>query len=360
MIENSDFRFEEPDLSSKYDVELVRRFLSPLGFYFNETTVDYCVILYTLNDDIVGVGSCKEKILKYLAVAPQYRETGAFARIVSHLTEHVMCNYQQAFVFTRPDNINRFGGIGYRHIATAEPLISVLEFGYKNIEDYKAYLRSIKSENGEEEVAAIVMNGNPFTLGHQYLIEQAANENELVYVFVVETEKSVFPFKDRYEMIRRGTQHLSNVILVRGDEYVVSCATFPNYFLKNESPTVVTQKQAELDIEIFCKYIAPELNIKRRYVGVESYCSTTAMYNNAMKVILPCRHIEFHELERKLTQEGEENDDFISASKVRSAIKNNCFTELVNYLPQTTIEYLEREEMQEVQCLIQQTSLARH
>ncbi len=358
MIENSDFRIEEPDLSSKYDVDLVRRFLAPLGFYFDETTVEYSVILYTLNDDIVGVGSCKGKILKYVAVSPHYRESGAFAHIVTHLTEHVMQSYQQAFVFTRPENIIRFKGIGYRHIATAEPLISVLEFGYENIDDYLTYLKSIKSKNGEREVASIVVNCNPFTLGHQYLIERASGENELVYVFVVETERSVFPFKDRFKMIQRGINHLANVILVKGGEYVVSCATFPNYFLKNEQPDMVTQKQAELDIEIFSRYIAPVLEIKRRYVGSEDYCVTTLLYNKAMQTILPFKNIEYKEIQRKTTNVGN-GVEFISASKVREAIKTHQFDRLKYLLPQTTVDYLKSDELKDIELQIQ-ASDARH
>lgn len=356
MIENSDLRIEEPDLSSRYDVELIRRFLTPLGFYFDESTVDYSVILYNLNDDIVGVGSCKGKILKYVAVAAHFRETGAFAHIVTHLTERVMSRYQQAFVFTRPENITRFEGLGYRHVASAKPLISVLEFGYEDIDDYKNYLKTIRSKKGAYEVAAIVMNGNPFTLGHQYLIEKAAGENELVYVFVVEAEKSVFSFRDRFEMIRLGTRHLSNVILVKGGEYIVSCATFPNYFLKNEAPDVVTQKQAELDIEIFSRHIAPKLGIRRRYVGTENYCATTLMYNKAMQTILPAKGIELIEVERKTAAVNDEQD-FISASKVRLAIKLKDQRRLESLLPQTTIDYLSRMELEAVENRLQNAEL---
>lgn len=358
MIENSDFRIEEPDLSSKYDVDLVRRFLAPLGFCFDENTVEYCVILYTLNDDIVGVGSCMGKILKYLAVSPHYRESGAFAHIVTHLTGHVMQQFQQSFVFTRPENIMRFKGIGYRHIATAEPLISVLEFGYQNIDDYKDYLKSVKSKNGEQDVACVVVNCNPFTLGHQYLIEKAAGENELVYVFAVETERSVFPFKDRIEMIRLGVGHLPNVILVKGGEYVVSCATFPNYFLKNEAPDIITRKQAELDIEIFSRHIAPLLGIKKRYAGSENYCATTLLYNQAMQAILPCKNIEFKEVRRKEMNAGE-GMEYISAAKVREAIREHNFDRLHYLLPQTTLDYLKLNSMKDVESQIQ-TSDSRH
>ncbi len=358
MIENSEFRIEEPDLTSRYDTDLIRRFLSPLGFYFDETSVEYSVILYTLNDDIVGVGSCQGKILKYVAVSPQYRESGAFAHIVTHLTEHVMMRYQQAFVFTRPENITRFDALGYRHIASADPLMSVLEFGYTGISDYQNYLRSIKKENIKGSTAAIVMNCNPFTLGHQYLIEKASDENELVYLFVVEEERSTFKFSDRWEMIEAGISHLSNVVLVKGSAYVVSCATFPNYFLKNEQPDTITQKQAELDINIFCQYIAPVLGIQIRYVGTENYCATTSFYNKAMKLLLPGYGIIFKEIERK-EKVIDSSKEFISASKVREAIANRDYSRMRKLLPETTINYLESAKLAVAEKAIE-LSLSRH
>ena len=338
MIENADFRIEEADLSCKFDVKLIHQFMQPLGFDFDEREVEYSVILYTLNDDVVGVGSCQNKILKYLAVAPHYRESGAFAHIVTHLTEHIMETHQQAFVFTRPNNIPRFESLGYSHIACAKPLISLLEFGYKSIDNYKNYLRKIKSAHEEEQIAAVVMNCNPFTLGHQYLIEKAASENELVYVFVVETERSVFSFKDRLEMIKLGTAHLDNIILVKGDEYVVSCATFPNYFLKSESTDHITLKQAELDLKIFALHLAPVLNIKKRYVGTENYCITTSTYNRVMKDVLPDYGIEVIEVERK--EINTTSKALISASKVREAIMTKNIDTLCALLPKSSLGYI--------------------
>jgi [citrate (pro-3S)-lyase] ligase len=211
---------------------------------------------------------------------------------------------------------------------------------------------AIKSINRAENIAAIVINGNPFTLGHQYLIEKASKENDLVYIFVVEAEKSTFSFVDRFEMIRQGTRHLPNVKLVKGGEYIVSSATFPNYFLKNESPDAITQKQAELDIEIFTQHIAPLLGITKRYVGTENYCATTALYNKAMKAILPVKGIAFCEVQRLETDN--QSGEFISASKVRAAIKSKELQLLQDLLPETTIAYLrETLELGEIQQQLQ-------
>ncbi len=357
MIENTEFRIEEPDLTSRYDVELIRRFLSPMGFYFDPAEVEYSVLLYTLNDEIVGVGSVQGKILKYVAVAPSFRETTAFARIVTHLTEHVMEWFQQAFVFTRPENIMRFSGLGYKHIVSAEPLISVMEFGYKGIEDYKKYLQSVRVDQEMGSVAAIVMNCNPFTLGHQYLVEKASAANALVYLFVVEEDRSVIPFSHRWEIIKEGIAHLPNVVMVRGDEYIVSSATFPNYFLKNESPDMVTQKQAELDILLFCEHIVPVLGIHSRYVGTEDYCATTKLYNRVMRDLLPANSLTFVEVPRKKIEGF--SGGFISATKVREAIREGREEELEGLLPETTLDYISSDRFSDVKKHIQET-VSRH
>ncbi|MBI9061704.1 MAG: [citrate (pro-3S)-lyase] ligase [Marinilabiliaceae bacterium] len=357
MIENTEFRIEEPDLTSRYDVELIRRFLLPMGFYFDPAEVEYSVLLYTLNDEIIGVGSVQGKIMKYVAVAPSFRETGAFARIVTHLTEHVMERFKQAFVFTRPENITRFAGLGYKHIVSAEPLISVMEFGYKGIDDYKKYLKSIKVDHEMGSVAGIVMNCNPFTLGHQYLVEKASAANALVYLFVVEEDRSVIPFVHRWEIIKKGIAHLPNVVMVRGDEYIVSSATFPNYFLKNESPDMVTQKQAELDIRLFCEHIVPVLGIQSRYVGTEKYCATTKLYNRMMRDLLPANNITFVEVPRKKICDMD--DGFISATKVREAIRDGREGELDGLLPVTTLDYIHSDLFREVKKRIQET-VSRH
>lgn len=357
MIENTEFRIEEPDLTSRYDVELIRRFLSPMGFYFDPSEVEYSVLLYTLNDEIIGVGSVQGKILKYVAVSPSFRETTAFARIVTHLTEHVMAQFQQAFVFTRPENITRFAGLGYKHIVSAEPLISVMEFGYKGVDDYKKYLQSIKVDHEMGSVAAIVMNCNPFTLGHQYLVEKASAANALVYLFVVEEDRSVIPFSHRWEIIRKGIAHLPNVVMVKGDEYIVSSTTFPNYFLKNESPDMVTQKQAELDIRLFCEHIVPVLGIQSRYVGTEDYCATTKLYNRVMRDLLPANNITFIEVPRKKISVLDEG--FISATKVREAIRDGRESELNGLLPETTLDYIRSEAFCVVRKNIQEM-VSRH
>ena len=149
----------------------------------------------------------------------------------------------------------------------------------------------------------------------------------------------------RWELIRKGIAHLKNVVMVRGGMYIVSGTIFPAYFLKNETVNDVMQKQAELDVRVFANYIVPTLGIKKRYVGTEYYCKTTAAYNSAMKRILPPIGVEIVEVTRKSTGfRPDKKADFISASKVREAIKHDKLEEVVDFLPDSTRHFLFSEE----------------
>jgi [citrate (pro-3S)-lyase] ligase len=352
-FEDTDFRQETIDIENPFDVKLVKDFLSPLGFDFDNREVESTLIVRNLKGEMVGTGSHKGRILKYVAVAPKFRDTTAFALIVTGLTEKLLKIYKHTFVFTRPENSVRFRGLGYNEIATAPPLFTVLEFGFESIYTYQNYLKTVAVPSKSSEIAGIVVNCNPFTNGHLFLIDKAAAENEIVYLFVVEEERSAFSFDIRWELIRKGIKHLKNVVMVRGGMYVVSGAIFPSYFLKCEELNEVMQKQAELDVTIFARYIVPVLKIKKRYVGTEVYCKTTQAYNNAMKAILPGYGVTVTEIERKSVGPSlEASPNYISASKVRQAIREDRLGEVMEFLPDSTREFLLSEDSAPVRAKI--------
>ncbi|HRZ97551.1 MAG TPA: [citrate (pro-3S)-lyase] ligase [Paludibacter sp.] len=342
-FEDTDFRQEVLDLENPYDVKLVTEFLKPLGLTFDSADVEFTLIVYNLKGDIIGTGSHMCRTLKYVAVNPKYRDTTAFSLIVTSLTEKLLAIYKNTYVFTRPENAVYFKGLGYKLIATSEPLFCMLEFGFETIETYQNYLKTIKTENQCHNIASIVVNCNPFTLGHQYLIERAAEENDFLYLFVVEENKSVFPFDIRWKLIEKGISHLKNVLMVKGGDYIVSGCIFPAYFLKNELDSDILHKQAELDISIFAQYIVPILGINKRYVGTENYCKTTKAYNEAMYKILPGYGVDVIEITRKSI-----DDEYISASLVRNHIKNNQLENILNFLPLSTKEFLLSNESNEI------------
>lgn len=327
--------------NNPYAVKKLERFLSNLGFQYAPADVDYTMVLYDAQGLIAGTGSYQGQVLKYVVVAPEHRGGNAAPVIVTHLITILMKQHQQIFAFTRPESSKLFEGLGFREVATAEPLYTLLEFGYRSIRDYQSYLRSRKASQVTTDIAAIVVNCNPFSNGHQYLIETAASQSDLVYLFVVEEDRSVFPFADRWRLVNEGTQHLPNVIPIKGGPYVVSGATFPSYFLQQESIDQVIENQTTLDVTIFAKHIVPVLGITKRYVGTEPYSPTTSAYNAAMKRILPACGVQVIEIERTadgVDAEGQPN--YISATKIRKAIAAGTLDAVQPFLPACTRAYL--------------------
>jgi [citrate (pro-3S)-lyase] ligase len=332
------------NLRNPYALKPLDAFLTIHGFTFDPHDVDYTMVLYDEQDKIAGTGSYQGQVLKYVVVEPSHRATNAFSVIVNHLVRLLMKRYRQIFAFTRPGNARSFMGLGFKEVATAEPLYTLLEFGYRSIHDYRNYLQSQKTANATPPISAIVANCNPFSNGHKYLIETAASQSNIVYLFVVEEDRSVFPFKDRWKLVKEGTQHLANVVMLKGGHYVVSSATFPRYFLQGETLDLVVKNQAELDVLIFSQHIVPALGITRRYMGTEPYSATTRAYNSAMKQILTQYGVEVIEVERNaMGMDAQGVPNYISATKIRAAIKEDRLASILDFLPACTRAYLQSD-----------------
>lgn len=177
------------------------------------------------------------------------------------------------------------------------------------------------------------MNCNPFTYGHQYLIETASRLVDLLYVFVVEENKSIFDFEIRYRMVQEGCRDFDNVVVLPSGKFMISNVTFSGYFFK-DTPNHKCY-DSFLDLKIFSHYIAPDLNIKIRFVGEEPFDKVTAQYNSDMKIILREQGINVIEIPRK-----KYGTEIISATKVRKMLTDNMNCDLDKYVPQTTIDLL--------------------
>ena len=182
-------------------------------------------------------------------------------------------------------------------------------------------------------IGAIVMNCNPFTYGHRYLIEEALKRVEFLIIFVVEEDRSVFAFEERFAMVCEGTSDLKNVKVVPSGECILSQATFPEYFIKRADDDIV--RNVENDINIFAKHIACKLNIRYRFVGEEPEDMVTNEYNSAMKRILPTYGIEVVEIPRK-----KNGKKIISASAVRQYLKADDKEKSEELIPESTMKIL--------------------
>ncbi|MDD2717146.1 MAG: [citrate (pro-3S)-lyase] ligase [Candidatus Wallbacteria bacterium] len=327
----NEYNIESIDLSNQLETSEIADFLGSQGLQYEPADFTLAV---RKSGKIIGTGSVAGYVIKCLAIDFAYREGPAFSEIVSRLLEFLDSRgIHHSFVFTRPDSSISFEKLGFRLVEMTDS-VALLEFG-ASIDSYLKYLE----ENREKEVehsAAVIVNCNPFTLGHRYLIEQASQNCEYLYVIVVEEDRSVFPFEVRLELVRKGTADLKNAAVLCGGRYVVSSSTFPTYFLKSDQPGELVRQQAELDLKIFALRLAPVLRIRQRFVGTEDFCLTTAAYNEAMKKILPSHQIKLTEISRSKIFDGR----IISASTVRAALKNKDFGTVKKMVPQTTFEFL--------------------
>ena len=202
------------------------------------------------------------------------------------------------------------------------------------IMEYLKRVRGIAPDNGSHRNGAIVMNCNPFTNGHRGLIELAAARVDRLYVFVVEENRSFFAFEDRMEMVRRGVEDLANVVVVPSGKFVISSFTFPEYFMKD----YVKERDFDVssDIRTFCESIAPALGIHVRFAGEEPFDPVTKNYNVGMSKMLPQYGMEFCEIPRFTTGEG----NVINATAVRRMLSERDFDGIASYVPQTTLDIL--------------------
>jgi len=299
-----------------------------------ENNVDFTYGLYE-EEELIATGSIFQNILKCIAIRDDYRGTAALGQLITVLIDEVFRNgYHSCYVYTKADTIQGFQYLGFKEIARVSDELVFME---KALVGFDAYCQSLEQyQQDASDIAAIVMNANPFTKGHQYLIETAAKQCEWLYVFVLSEDVSEFPTNVRKELVLTGTKHLENVTVLDTESYMISAQTFPSYFLKEDAN--VTKIQAKLDATIFAEKIAPRLNIKTRYVGEEPLSETTAIYNEALaETLLPT--IELKIIERKMIA-----DEVISATKVRALLKKGDLDAVKDYVPGSTYDYLLSEE----------------
>ena len=91
-----------------------------------------------------------------------------------------------------------------------------------------------------------------------------------------------------------------------------------------------------MDLEIFCKYIAAPLNIKKRFAGQEPFDPVTSNYNENMHKILPLYGMEFCEIPRLAI----DDEHVINATEVRRLLKEGNLNVIKEYVPETTFNIL--------------------
>lgn len=291
------------------------------------------------DNKLVATASRYQNVIKCVAVDSNSQGGSYFNEIISHvMNRNTQLGYFKHYVYTKPESKEAFKFLGFIDI---EEVDGKLVFMEKAISGFPAFLKKLeKYKVDKDHISAIVMNANPFTLGHKYLVETASKNSDHVFVFVLSEEMSVFTSEIRRRLVSEGVKEFDNVTVLSTENYMVSNATFPSYFLKEDDDTTVIQ--ARLDARLFARHIAKALNITIRFVGSEPYSKATNMYNEAMLQ-------EFKgELDLRIIERKACYDDIISATKVRNLLIEDKLEEVKRFVPETTYAFLISDEGQEV------------
>lgn len=340
MCDNRHYISEVP-LSLNSVRKRVEAFLSSNGLRL-ATLERYVVISRDEDgDEIIAGGGLDGNVIKCVAVSEAARSEGLMNILVSRLIAIAHEEgHESVKAFTKPANEDIFKSLGFRLLASSENAI-LMENGRGGLPEYRKYLESLArpGRNG-----AIVMNANPFTKGHRYLIEQAASQVDNLYVIVVKEDRSRFPYAERKSMIEAGCAGLANVTVCEGSDYAISAATFPTYFLKQLDDATPTH--IALDLDLFVRHIARPLGVTVRFAGSEPEDKLTRCYNEMMSEILPAggygskdnpagQPISFVEIPRL-----EQNGRPVSATALRSALDRGDLKAAMEFVPVSTVPYL--------------------
>lgn len=295
--------------------------------------LDYICALLDESSQVVATGSCFGNTLRCFAVSDDHQGEGLLNQVVTHLIAvQLERGNVGLFLYTKLSTARFFSDLGFYEITRVEDTLVFMENRRNGFADY---LKALARYKGGPS-AAIVMNANPFTLGHQYLVERAAAQWDRVHLFLVSEEASLVPFNLRKKLVQAGVAHLPNVCLHDSGPYIISGATFPSYFLKEED--AVIRGHALLDLAVFVR-IAQALEIVCRYVGEEPASRVTGLYNEIMSRELPRAGIECRVTPR-LAVEGQA----VSASTVRRALRDGDWTALRRMVPPSTCDYFTSPE----------------
>lgn len=324
----------------------IETFLQANGLRYDDVDY-YAALVDESSDEMIAGGGLKGCVIKCVAVADGHKGEAVANVIVSHLLAKANEDgYQCVKLYTKPHNRQLFESLSFRLIAEA-PNAILMETGVGGIRSYELRIRNdelgvrndelgvtndeLRIKSVRKPIGAIVMNANPFTLGHRFLVEQSSELVERLYVVVVREDCSMFSYSERKAMVSQGVRDIGNVVVVDGSDYAVSTATFPTYFLKQISDA--TDTQITLDLDIYRRRIAPALGATVRFFGSEPTDPLTRRYNELMHQQLGEDHV--HEIQRK-QQDGSP----ISASRVRKAMLEGRLWDAIQMVPPTTIPYI--------------------
>lgn len=313
------------------------RLLKQVNLYLDKT-IEH-LLLATCQDKLVGCAGLSGSTIRCVAVDSDSQGRQLAVKLLDECQykAHEL-NRHHLFLYTKPANQSLFEGCGFYPLVSS-PDALLMENTPVGISHFCKNLAKSRHSGGSQ--CGIVINANPFTLGHRYLIEQACQQCDWLHLFVVSEDLSQFSYAQRLTMIKDGIADLDNVTLYPGGPYLLSRATFPSYFLKDEQQ--VDHAYAAIDLLLFRNYIAPALGLTHRFIGTEPFCPVTAAYNAQIHYWLGSENINAYpaldivEVQRQTDHGGMP----ISASRVRRLLHQGELSKVKAMVPQSTYTRLQ-------------------
>jgi [citrate (pro-3S)-lyase] ligase len=324
---------------SPHDLEDARVLLAGSHLDF-DPEIELMVLCRTPSRCLIACAGLDHNVIKCVAVAAGFRGESLSLRLGTEVTSLAAEKGRfHLFLYSPPHNRDLFRGWGFYPLVEVPNLVVLME---NNPIAIKTYCDSLRSERMPgNRIGCCVLNANPFTLGHRYLVERAAAECDWLHVFVVKEDASTLSYADRFVLVATGVKDISKVTLHRGSDYIISRATFPGYFLKEKA--TVDHSWAAIDLLLFREYIAPALGITHRYVGSEPVDAVTNNYNADMKRWLGSKDVKAALINVVEVPRAEVNGVPISASAVRNFLATGNFGSISNLVPETTLDFLQEK-----------------
>ncbi|MDD4324789.1 MAG: GNAT family N-acetyltransferase [Eubacteriales bacterium] len=330
------------DPNNKEQIRSRQRLLESVGIRL-DPLIDWSLALYS-EDQMLATGSCFRYTLRSIAVAREHQGEGLMAQLITALEkEATRRSIDRLMLVSQPKDRQLFSAVGFTKVAETRRGVALMENSAQLFTDFLKKLEAElcllpTDETGTAQRAAIVMNANPFTKGHRYLVESALQECDQLLLLVLSDDPAKgYSFEQRFEMVRRGCADLPQVLVAASGPYAVSTASFPSYFYP---PSEVDEKsqllndEAELDAAIFAR-IADYLGISKRFVGSEPSSAITNFYNQVLN-----RELLAHGLELRIIERLTQDEKAVSASSVREFLKNKNYAAAEKLVSPTTWDFL--------------------
>ena len=150
-----------------------------------DPNLDYTCGMYDEDMNIIATGSLFGNTLRCMAVSHLHQGEGLMNEIVTHLIEiQFERGNTHLFLYTKCDTAKFFGDLGFSEIARVSDQLVFMENRRTGFSDYLKKLQNSCTKNtpssdnnieysqNTQNIAALVMNANPFTNGHLYLVEK--------------------------------------------------------------------------------------------------------------------------------------------------------------------------------------------